>query len=103
MADETGQQARKPLRGHKIGHVTSDKRDKTRTVTVPFLSRHRKYGKYVQKKSTFHVHDPENKSRLGDRVEIVSCRPISKTKNWRLFRIVEPAVGPEHEAIGAET
>ena len=100
MADATGQNPRKPLRGHRIGHVTSDKCDKTRTVTVMFLTRHSKYGKYVRHKSVCQVHDPENKSRLGDRVEIVSCRPISKTKNWRFVRIVESAAGPEHDPIG---
>ena len=89
---------RKPLRGTKIGQVTSDKRDKTRTVVVAFQTMHPKYGKYVRHRSTYHVHDPKNESRLGDRVEIVSCRPVSKIKSWRLVRVVEAAAPDGNEA-----
>jgi small subunit ribosomal protein S17 len=83
--------ARKPLRGLKIGVVTSDRRDKSRTVVVGFLTRHPKYGKYVRRRSTFQVHDQANDSRHGDLVEIVGCRPLSKTKSWRLVRVVRRA------------
>lgn len=83
------QQTKKPA--STIGVVESDKRDKTRRVTVKFSSPHEKYGKYVSKRSVLHVHDEKNESKLGDRVEIVPCRPISKTKNWRLVRVVDRA------------
>lgn len=73
----------------KIGVVTSDARDKTRTVTVEYKVRHPKYGKYLKRSTKFQVHDPENASTKGDRVEITECRPISKTKAYRLVRIVE--------------
>ena len=92
---------RKPLRGHKVGQVTADKRDKTCTVTVSFLARHSKYGKFVRHRSRLHVHDPNNESKLGDQVEIVPCRPVSKTKTWRLLRILEKTAGPEHHPIEA--
>ena len=82
---------RDPLTGTYIGVVTSDKRDKTRTVVVDYLERHPKYGKFVRKQSKFHVHDEKNETKAGDRVEIANCRPLSKTKSWRLVRIVEKA------------
>jgi len=83
---------RKPLRGTKVGYVTSDKRDKSRTVVVEFQAMHSKYGKYLRRKSTYHVHDPHNASAIGDHVEIVGCRPISKTKSWRLVRVLKKAM-----------
>jgi small subunit ribosomal protein S17 len=75
--------------GARIGIVESDKRDKTRKVVVQFVSKHPKYGKYLRKRTTLHVHDEQNESKLGDRVEVAPCRPISKTKAWRLVRVVE--------------
>ena len=72
----------------KVGVVVSDKRDKTRTVAVEYLAKHEKYGKFLRRRARFHVHDPENASWKGDRVEIVPCRPISKTKSWQLLRVV---------------
>ncbi len=85
----TGQ--RSPLTGTKTGVVITDKRDKTRTVAIEYQVRHPKYGKYLRRRTKLHVHDPENASKVGDRVEIANCRPISKTKSWRLLRILEAA------------
>ncbi len=84
----------RPLLGTKIGVVTSDKRDKTRTVTVGYKVRHPKYGKFIKKTQKFQVHDEQNASKEGDRIEIASCRPLSKTKSWRLVRVVEEALPP---------
>ncbi|GAB4194090.1 MAG: hypothetical protein Kow00105_08260 [Phycisphaeraceae bacterium] len=90
--------AKRQLTGTKIGVVVSDKRDKTCTVAVDYQQRHPKYGKYLHRKVKFHVHDPQNQANNGDRVEIASCRPISKTKSWRLVRVVEKAPAPlEHK------
>ena len=72
----------------KIGIVESDAREKSRTVVIQFSSKHPKYGKYVRKRTVLHVHDEENISRKGDRVEIAECRPISKTKSWVVTRVV---------------
>ena len=77
----------------RIGLVESDKRDKTRKVAINYLVRHPKYGKYVRRRTVLHVHDEDNESRLGDRVEIAECRPISKTKSWVLTRIIDRAPG----------
>lgn len=77
------------LRGVRVGVVESDKRDKTRKVVLRYRAKHPKYGKYVQRRTTLQVHDESNESRLGDIVEVVQCRPMSKTKSWRLVRVVE--------------
>jgi small subunit ribosomal protein S17 len=84
--------AKRELLGKKIGFVTSDKRDKTRTVKVDYQIKHPKYGKYLKRSQTFQVHDEKNEAKDGDRVEIGRCRPLSKTKSWRLIRVVEAAM-----------
>jgi len=71
-----------------VGVVDSDKRDKTRTVVVRYQSPHPKYGKYVSHKTIIQAHDEQNTSKLGDTVEVVPCRPLSKTKTWTVSRIV---------------
>ena len=76
----------------KVGVVKSDARDKTRAVVINFSVKHPKYGKYLKKRTVLHVHDEKNESRLGDRVEIAECRPISRTKSWTLLRVLEKAV-----------
>ena len=78
-----------------IGIVTSDKMNKTRRVEIPRLVKHARYGKYIRRRTICHVHDEQNQSRKGDKVEIMETRPLSKTKNWRLVRIVTKAPGTE--------
>ena len=79
---------KRKLRTRLIGIVTSDKVTKTRKVTIEYLSRHPKYNKYVKRQTVLHVHDEKNESKVGDHVEVMTCRPISKTKTYRLVRIV---------------
>jgi len=81
-----------PKSPRKVGVVESDKRDKTRKVAIEFLVKHSKYGKYMRRRTVLQVHDEQNVSKMGDRVEVAECRPISKTKSWVLLRVVEPAV-----------
>ena len=76
------------LRPRLVGLVVSDKVSKTRKVVFEYLARHAKYNKYVKRQTVLHVHDEKNESRLGDQVEVMACRPISKTKVYRLVRIV---------------
>ncbi|MBU4399838.1 MAG: 30S ribosomal protein S17 [Planctomycetes bacterium] len=73
----------------RTGIVTSDKTAKTRRVEIPRLVKHPRYGKYVHRKTVCHVHDENNESSVGDLVEIVESRPMSKTKRWALARVVE--------------
>ncbi len=70
------------------GVVTSDKMNKTRRVEIPRLVKHPRYGKYIRRRTVCHVHDENNVSRTGDKVEIMESRPLSKTKHWRLLRVV---------------
>jgi len=87
-----GEQARSG-QATKVGVVASDRCDKTRKVVVSFLAQHPKYGKFLRKRTVLHVHDERNESREGDRVEVTQCRPVSKTKSWKLVRVVERAPG----------
>ena len=77
----------------RLGVVESDKRDKSRKVVINYLAKHPKYGKYVRRRTVLHVHDEANESHKGDKVEVAPCRPISKTKSWRLVRVVEKSAG----------
>ena len=72
-----------------VGVVTSDKAAKTRRVEINRLVKHPKYGKFVKRRSVFHVHDENNESAVGDTVEIRESRPLSRLKRWTLLRVVE--------------
>ena len=74
-----------------VGVVTSDKMNKTRRVELPFLVKHPRYGKYIKRRTICYVHDEKNESRVGDKVEIMEARPLSKLKCWRLVRVVTKA------------
>jgi small subunit ribosomal protein S17 len=74
-----------------IGVVASDKTHKTIKVVVEYQTRHPKYGKYLKRRSVLHAHDEKGEARLGDRVELAACRPLSKTKHHRLVRVIERA------------
>lgn len=88
----TGEKAEKTT-GRRVleGVVTRDKMSKTRRVEVERLVRHPKYGKFVKRRTVCYVHDERNESHLGDTVEIVESRPLSKTKRWELVKIVKKA------------
>ncbi len=79
------------LRKTRVGFVTSDKMDKTIVVAVEESRRHALYGKSEKITKKFKAHDENNECRIGDRVEIMETRPLSKDKRWRLVRIVEKA------------
>ena len=76
-----------------VGKVVSTKMDKSISVLVERRLQHPLYKKYIRKSSRFHAHDENNECQEGDIVEIVETRPISKTKNWRLSRVLEKARG----------
>ena len=75
----------------RIGIVTSDKMDKTITVSVEDFVRHSIYGKAVRRTRKFKAHDEENACGIGDTVRIMETRPLSKDKRWRLVEIIEKA------------
>ena len=78
----------------QLGVVESDVRDKSRTVVVGYLSKHPKYGKFIRRRTVLQVHDEANESRKGDKVEVAPCTPVSKTKSWKLVRVVSAAPDP---------
>ena len=80
------------LRRQLIGTVVSDKMDKTVIILVERLVKHRLYQKYIRRRSKFAAHDEKNASRIGDKVLIIQSRPLSKTKKWRVGKILEKAV-----------
>jgi small subunit ribosomal protein S17 len=88
MSEQTTQ---RPQRRTLIGQVLSDKMQKSITVQVTRLERHAKYGKYMRRHTRLHAHDENNEARVGDLVEVMQTRPLSKLKRWRLVRIVQSA------------
>lgn len=72
-----------------VGRVVSNKMSKTITVAVERLERHPLYGKYVRRTTKLHAHDEANECREGDMVSIEQCRPLSKSKSWRLVKVLE--------------
>ena len=81
-------------RGRRVevtGEVVSNKMDKTISVLIYRMVRHKKYGKYMKRTSVFKAHDEKNQAKIGDVVRIHETRPLSKTKRWALSEIVESA------------
>ena len=95
---ETTAEARQQRRT-LTGVVTRDKMDKTRRVEIERLVKHSRYGKYIKRRTICHVHDEQNESHIGDTVEIMETRPLSKNKNWRLLRVVTKAPTQGREEI----
>ena len=77
------------LRKERTGVVTSDKMDKTITVSIERKVQHPIYGKFVKQTKSFKAHDEKNDAKAGDTVKISETRPLSKTKRWRLVEVVE--------------
>jgi small subunit ribosomal protein S17 len=73
------------------GVVVSDKADKTIVVRIDVARRHRRYQKILRSSTTLHVHDERNDAHTGDTVRVMECRPMSKTKRWRLTEVLERA------------
>lgn len=75
----------------RAGRVVSDKMDKTVVVAVESRMRHPLYGRIIRRTKKFKAHDETSMAHLGDLVEIMECRPISREKRWRVARVVEKA------------
>ncbi len=76
-----------------VGRVVSDKMEKSISVLVETREQHPIYKKYLRRSTKFHAHDAANECRIGDLVRIEECRPISKTKTWRLVEVIERVGG----------
>lgn len=77
-----------------LGTVTSRTGDKSLKVTVPYKVRHPRYLKVINRKTVLHAHDEANEANVGDRVEIMETRPISRLKRWRMTKVIERAPEP---------
>jgi len=93
--------SQKRHRDRRVGVVDSISGAKTVRVVVERLIPHRLYGKYIRRKTKLLVHDPEQRAKLGDTVEIELCRPISKRKSWRLVKIVKTSqiIQPQEKIV----
>lgn len=96
MAETTNEAgtATTPARGNRKkieGIVKSAKMDKTITVEVSWLQKHAKYGKYMKRYSKYYAHDEKREAKEGDLVEIISTRPLSKLKRFRLVKVIRKA------------
>ena len=79
------------LRKVRVGMVVSDKMDKTVVIAIEDNVKHPVYGKIIKRTLKVHAHDEKNECGIGDRVEIMETRPLSKTKRWRVVEIIEKA------------
>ena len=86
----------------KVGVVTSDRMARTVVVKVERLVKHPEYHRFVKRTSTFMAHDERDECHVGDKVEIIECRPLSRSKRWRVLRIVNRAVRIEEPRAGQE-
>ena len=85
----TDVQSKRGHRDRRSGTVVSRSGDKTIRVRFDFSVKHPKYGKYIRRFTILHAHDEKNEANKGDVVEVTACRRVSKTKCWRLTRVVE--------------
>lgn len=82
-----------------VGVVSSRSGDKSIKVVVPFKTPHPRYHKVVNRQTVLHVHDEKNETKIGDQVEIMETRPISRLKRWRVVAVLQKAVTAEGAAI----
>jgi len=83
--------AERALRKTRVGMVVSDKMEKTIVIAIEDHVKHPTYGKIIKRTIKLHAHDENNECGIGDKVEVMETRPLSKTKRWRLVRIIEKA------------
>ena len=82
-----------------IGFVSSKMGDKSVKVTVPYKTPHPLYHKVINRKTVLHVHDEKNEAKVGDKVEVMETRPISRLKRWRIVSVLQKAVAADGAAI----
>lgn len=82
-----------------VGFVTSRSGDKSIKVTVPFKVPHPRYQKVINRKTVVHVHDEQNDTKVGDKVEIMETRPLSRLKRWRVVNVIERAIVADTAAV----
>lgn len=96
MSSSSGQ---RNTRKTQIGFVSSRSGDKSVKVTVPYKTPHPLYHKVVNRQTVLHVHDEKNETKIGDTVEVMETRPLSRLKRWRVVSIVQKAVTTDAVAV----
>jgi len=91
MSETNAEQKAKSRKKEFIGMVKSNKMEKTIVVSIETLALHPLYKKYVKRSKKVKAHDENNEAKIGDRVRVIECRPISKEKCWKLVEIIERA------------
>jgi len=91
MSETNTEQKAKSRKKEFIGMVKSNKMEKTIVVTIETLTLHPLYKKYIKRAKKVKAHDENNEAKIGDRVRVIECRPISKEKCWKLVEIIERA------------
>jgi len=91
MPEKTIQEKAEKSKKEFIGIVKSDKMEKTIVVSIETLKLHPLYKKYVKRAKKVKAHDEKNEAKIGDRVRVIECRPISKEKCWKLIEVIERA------------
>jgi small subunit ribosomal protein S17 len=86
----------------QVGFVTSRSGDKSVKVTIAYKTPHPLYHKVVNRQTVLHVHDEKNETKLGDKVEVMETRPLSRLKRWRIVSVIQAAVAPIGAAISEE-
>ena len=86
--EQAASEGNRSQRDRRVGKVISISGNKTIKVRFGFSFRHRKYGKYIRRSTSLHTHGEKNEAKVDDVVEVAACRPLSKTKHWRLTKIL---------------
>lgn len=95
----TATEGQRTKRKTQIGFVSSRSGDKSIKVTIAYKTPHPLYQKVVNRQTVLHVHDEKNETKVGDQVEVMETRPISRLKRWRVVSIIQRAVTAEGSAI----
>ena len=95
----TATEGQRTARKTQIGFVSSRSGDKSVKVTLDYKTPHPLYQKVVKRQTVLHVHDEKNETKVGDKVEVMETRPISRLKRWRVVAIIQKAVTAEGTAI----
>ena len=95
----TATEGQRTKRKTQIGFVSSRSGDKSIKVTIAYKTPHPLYQKVVNRQTVLHVHDEKNETKIGDKVEVMETRPISRLKRWRVVSVIQKAVAPEGVAI----
>jgi small subunit ribosomal protein S17 len=95
----TATEGQRTTRKTQIGFVSSRSGDKSIKVTIAYKTPHPLYHKVVNRQTVLHVHDEKNETKVGDKVEVMETRPISRLKRWRVVSVIQKAVTAEGVAI----